>query len=63
MLDSRRMEQIIGETMREIGTLMFVFAPLDAAIAGIQQAAAGLRVLTLVATVLIVFGIMIESQD
>lgn len=32
--DQRKaMERLLGETVREIGTLVFVFAPLDAALA------------------------------
>jgi len=36
MFNWKRIEQVLGETVREIGILVIVFAPLDAAFAGTQ---------------------------
>ena len=41
MIDKRKTERLVGETIRDIGILVFVFGPLDALF---QQPAPGVAV-------------------
>jgi hypothetical protein len=65
MFDSKRIEKLIGETVREIGTLVIVFAPLDAAFGEHPQAGVGpdLVVTMFAAFVLIASGIMLDAEE
>ena len=59
----RKLLHLIGETSREIGVLILVFAPLDAFFQ--PHAASGRFVILAVgiALTLIIGGIMLESED
>ena len=63
MTNWKAVERLIGETVREIGILVVVFAPLDAAFA---EGSIELRLVTPVAiwaVLVIIFGIMLEIGD
>ncbi|MBZ5559625.1 MAG: hypothetical protein LAO77_20345 [Acidobacteriia bacterium] len=62
MFDGRRIERVFGETMREIGILVIVFVPLDAAFAPNTLGPATLRRVVIGAAALIFGGIMAESR-
>ncbi len=63
MIDERKAQQLLGETMRDIGILVFVFAPLDAFF---QRERPGWFPLALVVACGLLFiglGIMLEAKQ
>ncbi|MBI3400144.1 MAG: hypothetical protein HY048_01890 [Acidobacteria bacterium] len=62
MRDWKRIRRVVGETMREIGILVVVFVPLDAAFApgALRPSTVGLVVIA--AFTAIVCGIIMESE-
>jgi hypothetical protein len=62
MFDGRRIARIVGETMREVGILVIVFVPLDAAFAPNTLDSVTLREIKIAAFGLIVGGIIMESR-
>jgi hypothetical protein len=62
MFDGRRIARIVGETMREIGILVIVFVPLDAAFAPRTLGPVVLRGIVIAAFGLILGGIIVESR-
>jgi len=63
MFNWKRIEQVLGETVREIGILVLVFAPLDAAFAERQTDLDVLTRIILEALTLIVAGIILETGE
>ena len=59
----KRVEQLLGETVREIGILVLVFAPLDAAFAQQPADVDVLTAITLGALGLIIVGIILETGE
>ncbi len=62
MVKRQRIDRVIGETIREIGILVFVFAPLDSVFAEARLDAQSLRLTVSCALGLIVTGILMESE-
>ena len=62
MTNWRRAEDILGETIREIGTLVVVFAPLEAVFAERSISYVAVTVMVLFGLVLITSGILVESR-
>ena len=63
VIDKRKAQQLLGETMRDIGILVFVFAPLDAFF---QRERPGWFPLALVVACGLLFiglGIMLEAKE
>ena len=63
MTNWKAIERVLGETVREIGILVLVFAPLDAAFAG---GSIDFKLVTIVvgwAIVVIIAGIILETGD
>jgi hypothetical protein len=56
-------ERLLGETVREIGILVFVFAPLDAALADHPPDLSVVIAVAAGALGAIVVGIMLETED
>ncbi|MBI3261567.1 MAG: hypothetical protein HYZ58_00275 [Acidobacteria bacterium] len=63
MLNWRRINQLAGESIREIGILVFVFTPLDAAFDPGRIGAGLLAMVMLFALGLIIAGTMMESME
>lgn len=63
MLNWTRVEQLVGETVREIGILVVVFAPLDAALADAPLEPRALAAIVGAALTLIGAGIVLESGE
>lgn len=61
MLNRRRIEQIFGETMREIGILVFVFAPLDTLFAEPRIGVVGVMAIALLAVAMMIAGRIVEG--
>ena len=63
VIDRRRAALLVGETVREFGILVFVFAPLD----GLFQTGGPPRTtvigLIVLGLILVVIGIMIEAWE
>ena len=62
MIDHRKALHLTGETIREIGTLVIVFAPLDAFLQS-DQPQPLLGVVMSLALLLIMTGIMLEVEE
>lgn len=63
MYNWKRIEALLGETLREIGILVLVFAPLDAAFTEQPIDAKDLAGIALAAIGLIVMGILLEAEE
>lgn len=63
MLNWPRIEQLVGETVREMGILVVVFAPLDAAFAQDPFDPRTLSAIVAAALTLIGAGIVLESGE
>jgi hypothetical protein len=59
----RAVERLLGETVREIGILVFVFAPLDAALADHPLDFSVVIAVVAGALGAITIGIMLETED
>jgi hypothetical protein len=62
MLDRQRAESLVGESVREVGVLMVVFAPLEATFSDVSVATARVAAMFLVGLLLIAGGIILESR-
>jgi len=63
MIDKRKTERLVGETIRDIGILVFVFGPLDALF---QQPTPGVAVVALLVgggLFFIVLGIILQASE
>ena len=63
MLDRRKANRLVGESLREVGILLLVFGPLDALF---QRAQAGVLAVTpfiAVGLLLVGVGIIIEARE
>ena len=63
MTRARRALQLAAETVREIGILIVVFAPLESAFAERPLAVQSLVSVTAVGLALIVWAMLIEARD
>jgi len=63
MIDKRKARQLFGETVREIGILLAVFAPLDAMFQRESPETIVLSEIILLALLSMAIGIMIEAAD
>lgn len=63
MIDHRKALHLTGETIREIGTLVIVFTPLDAFLQSDQPPQPLLGVVMSLALLLIMTAIMLEVED
>ena len=63
MLNWKRLEEVLGETVREIGILVLVFAPLDAAFTERPHDLRDVTPVLLGALGLIIVGILLETED
>jgi len=59
----KAIERLLGETVREIGILVFVFAPLDAAFADHPLDFSVVIAVAAWALGAVVVGIMLETED
>ena len=55
--------QLLGETVREIGILMFVFAPLEGAFSERTIPPAAMAVVLIISTALMAGGILLSTKD
>ena len=60
---ARRSLRLLAETVREIGILIVVFAPLETIVAGRPTANPGLFAAMAFGVTLIVCGILVETGD
>ena len=63
MLNRQRAETLVGESVREIGILMVVFAPLEATFADVLVGTGWVAVMFLAGLALIAGGIILESRQ
>lgn len=63
MIHRRRAIILLGETARDIGILVLVFAPLDALFQGGGAAVALVIFLVVVALIFVAVGIMLEAWE
>ena len=63
VLNRQRAETLVGESVREIGILMVVFAPLKATFADVLVGNGWVAVTFLVGLALIAGGIILESRQ
>ena len=63
MIDHSKALHLTGETIREIGTLIIVFAPLDAFLQTQEPSQPLLGVVMSLALLLIMMGIILEVED
>jgi hypothetical protein len=63
VLNWRRAKQLVGETAREIGILMLVFAPLESAFADRPIESGSMVMIILVSLLVIGWGILMESGE
>jgi len=63
MLDRQRAESLVGESVREAGVLMVVFAPLEATFSDVSVATARVAAMFPVGLLLIAGGIILESRE
>jgi len=63
MLDQRRAETLVGESVREVGILMIVFAPLEATFADVSVGTSRVAVMFLAGLAPIAGGIILESRQ
>ena len=61
MFDWQRARQLLGETVREVGVLILVFAPLDVVLAD-RPIRSGLVVTITPASLVIACGILMEAR-
>lgn len=62
MLDRQRAENLMGESVREVGILMVVFAPLEATFSDVLVDAGRVAAMFLVGLLLIAGGIILEAR-
>lgn len=62
MIDDRRARRLLGESIREIGILVTVFAPLDAFFQAEPPPARIVGAMALLGLPCLGFGIMIETK-
>jgi len=62
MIDKRKAQRLLGETMRDIGILVLVFAPLDAFFQRERPGWFPLAVLIASGLLFIALGIMLEAK-
>jgi hypothetical protein len=60
--DRQHIVRLVGETLREMGLLTVVFAPLDAIFGGTNANLIPLAVIMVIGATLIVCGILIETK-
>jgi len=63
MFDKRKARWLFGETLRDIGILVFVFGPLDAFFQRDRSDSPVLATMIAVGLLLIAAGIMIEAKE
>ena len=63
MRNRRQVTRLLGETLREIGILAFVLAPLDATFSGAQTTGGQLMTAMLLGAILIFVGLAMETLD
>ena len=63
MMDKRKAQQLLGETTRDIGILVVVFAPLDAFFRKEPTALLPLVLVIAGGLICIVLGIMLEAAE
>lgn len=63
MIDRRRAIVLVGETARDVGILVLVFAPLDALFQRGGPAAVIVVILVAIALISVAVGIMLEAWE
>ena len=63
MIDKRKAQQLLGETIRDIGILVVVFGPLDAFFQEGHLSALPLVLIVAAGLLCIALGIMIEAKN
>jgi hypothetical protein len=63
MLNWQRAEDLLGETVREMGLLIVVFAPLDAIFADAPMNQMLLAIMLFFGLLLVAIGILIEARN
>jgi hypothetical protein len=58
-----RVRRLCGETMREIGILVFVFAPLETVLADQPVSRAAVMLVMLGSVTLIAAGVVLEARE
>ena len=62
MLNREHAERLMGESVREVGVLMVVFAPLEATFSDVSVGTGRVAAMFLVGLLLIAGGIILESR-
>ena len=63
LIDKRAVRTLLGETMRDVGILLFVFFPMDAYFQPAPRSSVGVALVLGVALLFIVFGIIFEANE
>jgi hypothetical protein len=63
MIDKRKAQRLLGETIRDIGILVFVFAPLDAFFQRERPGWFPLAFVVACGLLFIAVGIMLEAKE
>jgi hypothetical protein len=63
MVNKRTVRRLAGETMRDIGILLFVFFPMDAFFQPMQRAWAAVALMLCAALLFIAVGITFEANE
>jgi len=63
VIDKHKARRLLGETMRDIGILVFVFAPLDAFFQKQRPGWGPLAIVIAGGLLLIALGIMLETKE
>jgi hypothetical protein len=62
MRDRRHIIRLVGETAREVGILVCVFVPLDAAFSGVETDVLAISLFLIAGLVFIGCGILLETS-
>lgn len=63
MTNWQRLESVLGETAREVGVLIVVFAPLEATFSDTGVSTARVTAMVLVGLVALASGIILETRE
>ena len=63
MIDKRKALRLLGESIRDIGILVVVFAPLDAFFQKDRPSAVVVILIIILALIFVGIGIMLEAEE
>ena len=62
-LNWNRIEVVLGETLREVGILILVFAPLESVFSDRPVGEAGMALIFVLAIGLVIVGTLVEARE